>query len=156
LLLRKRVKRMKWKSKKGFVLPEVMLAAAIAAFAVCGILLMYVTAMDLIRTSKNASIATNYAQRVMEQVRNTSFKDIPDMIIIENGTNYLPVVINPVITRWNFPLPVVILPVSNCLVQVDFSNPELLLVTISVSWRQSNRTVDSTMELVTQVAERNT
>lgn len=149
---------MKSRSKKGFVLPEVMLAAAIAAFAICGILLMYITAMDLIRTSKNASVATNYAQGIMEQVRNTPFKNIPDMVFeVEVGgvtTKYFPIVVNSNLTRWSFPLPVVTLPASSCAVYVDATDSDLLLVTISVCWRQSNRTVDSTVELATQMANR--
>ena len=167
---------MKRRSKKGFVLSEVMLAAAIAAFAVCGILLMYVVAMDLIRTSKNASIATSYAQGVLEKIRNTPFPDIPSMIFVVNGTSYPPIVVNTNLTRWNFPLPGNNLPTNRCAVYIDDTDPEFLLVTISVCWRQGNKVIgedtnlnggldagedannnliiDSTVELVTQVANR--
>jgi len=167
---------MKSRSKKGFVLPEVMLAAAIAAFAVCGILLMYVVAMDLIRTSKNASITTSAAQGILEKIRNTPFPDIPGMIFVVNGTNYPPIVVNANLTRWNFPLAVNNLPTNRCAVYVDDTDPEFLLVTISVCWRQGNRVIgedinlngaldagedtngngiiDSTVELVTQMANR--
>ena len=167
---------MKWRSKKGFVLPEVLLATAIAGFAVCGILLMYVEGMDLIRTSKNASIATSYAQGVLEKIRNTSFPAITSMVFVVNGTSYAPIVVNANLTRWNFPLPVNNLPTNRCAVYVDDTDPEFLLVTISVCWRQGNRVVgedanlnggldagedtngngiiDSTVELITQVANR--
>jgi Tfp pilus assembly protein PilV len=146
---------MRWKSKKGFVLLEVLLATAIAAFAICGILLMYITGMDLIRTSRNSSIATNYAQGIMEQVRNTPSKDIPDMVfeVEVNGviTKYYPVVVDVTLSRWSFSLPVGILPAAICTVYVDDIGSELFLVTIRVSWRQSNRATDSIVELVTQV-----
>lgn len=153
---------MRWKSKKGFVLPEVMLAAVIAAFAICGMLLMYITAMDLIRTSKNASIATNYAQGIMEQIRNTSFTEMPDMVfeIVEvdgTVTKYFPIIVNADLTRWNFPLLVDILRTSSCTVFVDDKDLDLLElrnVTVSVSWRQPGRNIDSTVELATQVARR--
>ncbi len=167
---------MKCRFKKGFVLPEVMLAAAIAAFAVCGILLMYITGMDLIRTSKNVSIATSAAQGVLEKIRVTSFPDITSMIFMVNGVSYSPIVVNANLTRWSFPLPVNNLPTNRCAVYVNDIDPEFLLVTISVCWRQGNRVIgedidldgaldtgedangngiiDSTVELVTQVANR--
>ena len=76
---------MKHSPKKGFVLLELLLATAIAAFAVCGILLVYIVGMDLIKTSKNASIATSAAQGVLEEIRNTPFTNIPGMIFVVNG-----------------------------------------------------------------------
>ena len=162
--------------KKGFVLLELLLATAIAAFAVCGILLVYIVGMDLIKTSKNASIATSAAQGVLEEIRNTPFTNIPSMIFVVNGTNYPSIVVNANLTRWSFPLPVNNLPTNKCVVYVDDTDPEFLLVTISVCWRQGSRIIgedlnlngaldagedtngngiiDSTVELVTQVANR--
>jgi len=167
---------MKARFKKGFVLLEVMLATAIAAFAVCGILLTYITGMDLIRISKNASIATSAAQGVLERIRNTPFPVIPGMIFVVNGTNYPPIVVNSNLTRWNFPLPVNNLPTNRCAVYVNNTDPEFLLITISVCWRQGNRVIgedinlngaldagedtngnliiDSTVELITQMVNR--
>jgi Tfp pilus assembly protein PilV len=140
-MLRKQVK-MKVRSKKGFVLPEVMLAAAIAAFAVCGILLMYVTAMDLIRTSKNDSIAISAAQGLIEEIRNTPF---PKIALTpgedEQGFSGLTFTVAGIAS-------------SSGLVSVDDTDPELLLVTVSVRWRPAGRAVDSTVGLVTQVANR--
>jgi hypothetical protein len=148
---------MVWKSKKGFVLPEVMLACAIAAFAICGLLLMYVAGMDLIRVSKNASIATSAAQGLMEEIRNAPF---PDIVTNYNGLKFT---VNNI-------------PSSKGVVYVDDTDPELLLVTISVCWLQGNRVIgedlnlngqldagedtngnliiDSTVELITQVVNR--
>ena len=167
---------MKHSPKKGFVLLEVLLATAIAAFAVCGILLVYIVGMDLVKTSKNASIATSAAQGVLEEIRNTPFTNIPGMIFAVNGTNYPPIVVNANLTRWSFPLPVNNLPTNRCAVYVNDTDPEFLLVTISVCWRQGSRIIgedlnlngaldagedtngngiiDSTVELVTQVANR--
>jgi hypothetical protein len=148
---------MKWRAKKGFALAEVLLATAIAAFAVCGILLMYIAAMDLIRTSKNASIATSAAQGLIEEIRNAPFPQIV------TDYNRLKFSVNGI-------------PSSSGIVYVEDTDPEFLLVTISVCWRQGiriigedinlngeldigedangNGMIDSTVELVTQVANR--
>ena len=168
---------MKWRAKKGFVLAEVMLAALIAAFAICGILLMYVTGLDLIRTSKNASIATSAAQGLMEEIRNIPFLCLTcacggcsakDNLKCQSYTcyNHLQFSVNGVAS-------------SRGIVYVDPNpdpNSELLSVVISVCWRQGNKVIgedlnlngvldagedingngriDSTVELVTQVANR--
>jgi len=148
---------MNQRSKRGFVLLEVLLATAIAGFAICGLLLMYVSGMDLIRTSKNASIATSAAQGLIEEIRNTPFPDIV------TNYNQLKFSVNNI-------------PSSSGVVYIDDTDPEFLLVTLSVCWRQGNRFVgedtnlngeldagedangngiiDSTVELITQVANR--
>jgi Tfp pilus assembly protein PilV len=148
---------MRKNSIKGFALPEVLLATAIAAFAVCGILLMYIASMDLIRTSKNASMATSAAQGLIEEIRNTPF---PDIVTNYNGLKFS---VNN-------------MPENSGIVYVDDTDPEFLLVTVSVCWRQgdkivgedlnlngdldagedtnSNLRIDSTVELITQVVNR--
>ena len=109
-------------SEKGFTLVEVMLAVAIAAVALCGILATYAACFTLIRTSKNASIATSAAQGLLDEIRNTSF---PLIASTYDGTNF---------TVNN-------MPSNRGVVYVDDSNPELLKVTISVSWKQGNSVV---------------
>jgi len=148
---------MAWRSKKGFTLPEMLLAAVIALFALCGILLTYITCLDTVKLSKNVSIATSAAQGLIEDIRSTPF---PQII-----TNY-----DQLIFTVNN------IPSSRGIVYVDDTNPELLLVTVSVCWKQGNRIIgedtnlngaldagedtngngiiDSTVELVTQVANR--
>lgn len=145
------------RSKKGFALPEMLLAAVITAFALCGILLTYITCMETIKTSKNVSIAASAAQGLIEQIRSTPFPQIV--------TNY-----NRLVFTVNG------IPASRGIVYVDDTNPEFLLVTASVCWRQGGRIIgedtnlngaldagedtngngiiDSTVELVTQVANR--
>jgi len=148
---------MAWRSKKGFTLPEILLAAVIASFALCGILLTYITCLDTVKLSKNVSIATSAAQGLIEDIRSTPF---PQII-----TNY-----DQLIFTVNN------IPSSRGIVYVDDTNPELLLVTVSVCWKQGKRIIgedtnlngaldagedtngngiiDSTVELVTQVANR--
>jgi len=122
-----------WKSEKGFTLPEMLLAALIASFALCGILLTYVTCMDSMRVSKTASIATSAAQGLLEEIRSFPFPQIV--------TNYD-----------GFSFTVNGIPSSIGVVSVDDTNPEFLLVTINVTWQQNGR--NTTVELVTQVANR--
>lgn len=148
---------MNYKSNKGFALPEMLLAALIASFALCGILLTYIACMNMVKSSKNVSIATSAAQGVIEDVRNTPFPQI-----VANY-NQMAFVVNGI-------------PSSRGIVYVDDTNPELLLVTVSVCWREGNMVIgedqnlngileaiedtngnnmiDSTVELVTQVANR--
>ncbi|MDD5130178.1 MAG: hypothetical protein PHS66_03905 [Candidatus Omnitrophica bacterium] len=143
--------------KEGFVLLEVLIATAIAAFAVCGILFLYIAGMDLIRTSKNASLASSAAWGLIEEIRTTPF---PDIVANYNGLKFS---VNSI-------------PSSSGIVYVDDTDPEFLQVIISVCWLQGNKIVgedtnlngdldtgedangngiiDSTVELVTQVANR--
>jgi len=148
---------MNWRSEKGFALPEALLAALIASFALCGILLTYIACMDSIKISKNASIATSAAQGLIEEIRSTPFPQIV--------ANYdqLSFTVNGITN-------------NRGIVYVDDSNPEFLLITVSVCWREGNRMIgedsnlngvldagedtngngiiDSTVKLVTQVANR--
>jgi len=54
--------------QKGFTLPEVLLSAAIFAFAMAGILKMYISCTFLDQTNRNKSIATIHAEYVMEDI----------------------------------------------------------------------------------------
>ena len=65
-------------SQKGFTLVEMLLAAAILSFAVCGILALYANCFELVSISKNISIATNASQGLIEEIRNTPFPQIVD------------------------------------------------------------------------------
>lgn len=138
-------------------MPEMLLAAVITSFALCGILLTYITCMDAVKSSKKVSIATGAAQGLIEEIRSTPF---PQIVASYNLLNFT---VNDI-------------PASSGIVYVDDSNPEFLLVTVSVCWRQGNRIIgedtnlngilnagedingngmiDSTVELVTQVANR--
>ena len=108
--------------ERGFTLVEVMLAVTIAAVALCGILATYAACFTLIRTSKNASIATSAAQGLLDEIRNTSF---PLITSTYDGMNFI---VNN-------------MPSNMGVVYVDDSNPELLKVTISVCWKQGNTVV---------------
>lgn len=68
---------------KGLTLAELLLAAAILAFVLCGILILFVQCSFLNETNRNLVIATSHIQYIMEEVRNTSFSQIEAKI--DNG-----------------------------------------------------------------------
>ena len=58
-----------------------MLAAAILAFVLCGLLALFVYCIFLNESNRNLSIAMNHAQYIIEEIRNTPFSQI------ESGIN---------------------------------------------------------------------
>jgi len=120
--------------EKGFTLMEVMLAVAITAIALCGILATYMACFTMIKTSKNASIATSAAQGLMDEIRNAPFPLIKSTY---NGAAFTPVSN---------------LPQNNVAVDVDDSDPELLKVTVNISWREGNIIIP--VELTTLIVDR--
>jgi prepilin-type N-terminal cleavage/methylation domain-containing protein len=109
-------------SKKSFTLMEMLIAVAILAYALCGMLAMYISCFDLISISKNTSIATSAAQGLMEEIRSHTFNDI---VSDYDGLNF---------TVNN-------MPANRGVVYVNDTDPELLRVTISICWRQKGRVV---------------
>jgi len=116
------------KSKRGFTLMEILLAAGILASAVSAILVAYYSCFALIGISKGVNIATNAAMGLMEEIRSSAFPNIVDDY---NGINF---VVNAI-------------PQSMGVVYVDDTNPELLETTISVCWRQGNRVIGEDSDL---------
>lgn len=64
------------RAKAGFTLIEVVLAVGILVFVLCGILATYISCFELIATSKNMTLATNAAQRRIEEIRDYNFYNI--------------------------------------------------------------------------------
>lgn len=58
---------------KGFTLVEVILAAAILAFALTGLLALFISCMLLNESSRNRATAIAQAQFVLEEIKNTNF-----------------------------------------------------------------------------------
>lgn len=115
-------------SNTGFTLIEVLLAAGILAFSLCVILATYVSCAVLVATSKNINIATSAAFGLVEEIRSDSFTRIIDDY---NGLNFA---VNDI-------------PSSRGVVYIDDTNPELLEVTVSISWRQGNRIIGGDTDL---------
>ena len=113
---------------RGFTLIETILAVAITGFVLCGILAMYTTCFVFMATSKNVNIATNAAQGLIEEIRTTPFTRIAGDY---NGLNFM---LNDISS-------------SSGVVYVDDTDPELLEVTVSVCWKQSNRIIGEDTDL---------
>lgn len=106
-------------SDRGFTLIEVMIAAAILAVVICGILATYISCFELISTSRNFTFAVNAAQRKIEEIRDYNFSQI--------YSDY---------NNQSFTVDEMSVGDSRGIVYVDELTPELLEVTISVCWRQ--------------------
>ncbi len=145
------------RNQKGFTLVEVLLSTGILTFALCSVLMVYISCSALMATSKNINIATNAALGLMEEIRGSAFPRIVD------DYHGLLFVLNDI-------------PTSRGIVYVDDTNSELLVVTISVCWLQGSRVIgedtnldgaltpeedvnnnniiDSPVQLVTRIANR--
>lgn len=170
----------KLRSKNGFTIAEVLLAVAILAFALCGILATYLASFNLASISKNTNIAASAAQSVIEQIRATPFTTLADRIqpqIRLNGNFYN--LANLGNNRWSLAFSVNNMPANMGVAYIDIDNavtPKILKATVSVCWLQGNRVlgedvnlsgslnagedanangiIDSPMELTTQIANR--
>ncbi|MBU4346542.1 MAG: prepilin-type N-terminal cleavage/methylation domain-containing protein [Candidatus Omnitrophica bacterium] len=118
-------------TRRGFTLPELLLAAAILVFVMCGILATYISCFELISTSKNLTLAINAAQRQIEEIYDYNFSQIH--ADYDNQT---------------FTVDEISAGDSRGIIYVDDSNPDLLEVTISVCWRQrGNRIIGEDLDL---------
>lgn len=70
-------------SNSAFTLVELLLASAILAFALSGLLALFTNCIVLNETSKNSFIALHHAELVIEEIKNTDFSDISNKI--QNG-----------------------------------------------------------------------
>ena len=62
--------------KKGFTLVELLIAAVIFAFAMSGILLMFINCAFLDQANRNKSIAATHAETALEYIRSQTFSTI--------------------------------------------------------------------------------
>ena len=63
-------------TKKGFTLPEAILAAAVLAIAVVSLMQVFPTGLKTASLSRRTTIATNLAQSVIEQTTSQTYTDI--------------------------------------------------------------------------------
>ena len=113
--------------QKGFVLVEVILAAALLVLVAVGIFQLLLYCPILSKSAGNATIALQEAQKTMENIRNTDYTLIP--------TNY-----GAGGTPGNtFNL---INVTGKGIIYIDSLNSgDLLKITIAVSWRDQNKRV---------------
>lgn len=121
-------------NKSGFTLAELLLGAAIMAFALVGLLALFISCMRFDEFNRNLSQATGHTQFVMEEIKNEaasgSLSDIRDKIdngdwnwsvdggqIADNGLS--PVSEETIVTTY------------------DEDDTDPLDVTVSVTWRDN-------------------
>jgi prepilin-type N-terminal cleavage/methylation domain-containing protein len=109
------------KKSPAFTLVELMVATFILGVALVGLLGSYISCLDLNDLSKNTSLAINIAQTKLEEIKNHTYT------LIKNDYNAIPFNISGLAG----------MGVS----YIDDSNPDLLLVTVTVCWRQQNRRI---------------
>ena len=68
---------------KGLTLAELLLAAAILAFVLCGILILFVNCSFLNESNRNLTLALSHVQYIMEEIKDTYFSEIKTKI--DNG-----------------------------------------------------------------------
>ncbi len=105
----------------GLTLVELLVATMVFSLAFLGLLLTFVKSMELHETSRNSTYALNAVKSRVEQIKNTDFHQIynnyhrisfTDAAVSGVGISY-----------------------------VDNSDPDLLKIWVSFSWRQKNSRV---------------
>ena len=71
---------------KAFTLPELLLAAAIMAFALSGLISLFISCNNLSEANRNLSAAASHVQFVMENIKDTPFANIKTLIDGGNWT----------------------------------------------------------------------
>ncbi len=61
---------------RGFTLSELLLAAAILAFVLAGLLALFLNCIVLNDANRNLTVATTHAQYIMEQIKGTDFAQL--------------------------------------------------------------------------------
>lgn len=105
-------------SNKGFTLAELILAAAILAFAISGLLTLFINCIFLNTANSNVSIATAHAQYALEEVKKTNFTSIQSQtwdktIISAKG----------------------LIPLDSESVVINVTGVKVLDVTVTVNWK---------------------
>ena len=122
----------KGKSKNGFSLVELLISAGIFLLAFVGILMSYLTCLELAQLSKNTSTAVHAVKARLETIQNTAFDQIKATY---NNVTFTTTGLTGIGVSY-----------------VDDTNPRLLLVTIPFCWKQpSGRIIGEDTNLNGQV-----
>jgi len=76
------------RNNRGFTLIELMVAVAILALVAIGLFQAFTAAFQSMNDSRDRTVATNYAQQILEDYKNTSFKDIRPLSEEIEGTKF--------------------------------------------------------------------
>jgi prepilin-type N-terminal cleavage/methylation domain-containing protein len=105
-------------SNQGFTLPELMMSAMITVIAFMGILYTYARYLELDEISRNTGIALQTVQNKIEAIKNTDY----DLIYATfHNQTFTTTGIN-----------------GRGVTTIDNSNGNLMLITVTFCWRQSN------------------
>lgn len=146
-------------SKKGFTLVELLIAAAIFAFAMSGILLMFINCAFLDQVNRNKSIATFHAEFViediMEYMKNGDLSSLQTEIEDADwdwDSSSTPTIGNYLGCSLPYVYPCVLNSESIITSCVEGTNP--LEITVEVSWKDRAQTKTRSLELKTKIAKR--
>ena len=106
------------KNTAGMTMPELLLAAALLSIVLVGLLLSYAMCLGLDQLSRNSTRALYAAQARLEEIKSTPYDHIKGMY---HTTTFSPPSLDGMGVSY-----------------VDDSDPRLLLVTVTVCWRQPN------------------
>ena len=65
---------------RGLTLSELLLATAILAFVLCGLLALFISYSFLIESNRNLTSAIRHAQYIMEEIRDSNFTNLESNI----------------------------------------------------------------------------
>lgn len=139
-------------NKKGFTLVELLIAAVIFAFAMSGILLMFINCSFLDQANRNKSIATIHAEFVMEDIMEymRSGDLVPLQNEIDSGVwNWDSVTI---CNKLGCTSPCVLNSESITTTYVTATNP--LDITVTVSWKDRAQANSRSLKLETLISKR--
>ena len=124
----------------GYALVEVLMAAAIFGFALSVIMAGLVGSIVMNQASRNYTNATQHAQLIMEEIRNTSFGSIGANITAGNWTLNTAAVTAKGLTA-----------INSEAITTTYTGTTLLDVTVTVSWNDVNQRARS-LTLITSIA----
>ncbi|MBU1912315.1 MAG: prepilin-type N-terminal cleavage/methylation domain-containing protein [Candidatus Omnitrophica bacterium] len=146
-------------NKKGFTLVELLIAAAIFAFVMSGVLLMFINCAFLDQANRNKGIATTHAEFVMEDIMEymRSGDLVPLQDEIDSGEWYWDSSTTPPIGNYlgctsPYVYPYVLNSESITTTYVTETNP--LDVTVTVSWKDRAQANPRSLTLETLISKR--
>lgn len=119
--------------QKGLTLPELLMAALILAYALCGLVALFVNCSNLNEANRNTNIAVSHAQYIMSEIRDTPFASMKTLIDNGNWDWNTTSIINNGLT-----------PLRNEAIDAQATGTRPLQVTVVVSWQDRigrNRTL---------------
>jgi len=116
---------------KGFTLLEMMIAAGILVVALVGLLAMFTGLTSMNERSENLTMAVTACQDKLEEIRRSNFTAVT---VTYNNTRFDPAGFQAADAEG--------------VIYVDNTNPDLLSILVSVSWRErANRVIGEDQDL---------